>query len=117
MITLQDTVSSVNTQTVAAGKFLRENHDGKLIMVSSASADAFIFRAGIPLKYFITEGTGHYWRNSLGDPRRHAGWVVFFNDESDRVGRKVGKSKILKDHYTQVYKDQTYQIWKIKPVE
>ena len=115
IITLQDTVSSINAQTVAASTYLREHHDGKLIMVSSASADAFIFRAALPLRYFITEGTGYYWRNSLEDPRRHAGWIVFFQDKSDRVGKVVSTSPILKDHYENVYNDTTYQIWKLKP--
>lgn len=113
-VVLQDTVSSVNDQTRSSSKFLNENHDGGLVLVSSASADAFIFRAGLPLKNFITEGTGDYWRESLEDPSRHASWIVFFNDESDRVGRKVAKSKVLKQKYERVYQDATYQIWKIK---
>lgn len=115
IITLQDTVSSINKQTIEASAFLREHHkEGELILVSSASADAFIFRVGIPLKNFITEGTGYYWRNSLGDPRRHAKWIVFFNDMSDRVGKNVGKKRILTEAYEKVYEDTTYQIWRIK---
>jgi len=118
IITLQDTVSSINSNTVESSKFLSENHtEGELILVSSASVDAFIFRAGIPLKNFITEGTDYYWKNSLEDPRRHAEWVVFFNDMSDRVGKKVGKSRIISDHYVKLYTDDTYQIWKIKKVQ
>jgi len=115
IITLQDTVSSINKQTIEASTFLRENHnDGELILVSSASADAFIYRVGIPLKNFITEGTGYYWTNSLEDPRRHATWLVYFNDMSDRVGKNIGKKKVVREAYEKVYEDTTYQIWKIK---
>lgn len=114
VITLQDTVSSVNVATKAASSYLHEHHDGGLIMVSSASADAFIFRAGIPLKYFITEGTGLYWKQSLQDPTKYASWLVFFNDKSDRVGKVVGNSPSLKKNFDKVYEDATYQIWKKK---
>jgi len=91
---------------------LNEHHNGELILISSASADAFIFRAGIPLKYFITEGTGRYWKESLDNPAKHAGYVVFFNDMSDRVGKKVGKMPVLQTEYKKVYENTTYQIWK-----
>lgn len=111
IITLQDTVSSVNNQTIQASAFLRERHNGKLILISSASADAFIYRAGIPLRYYITEGTGRYWRESLEDPRRHAYFLVFFNDHSDRVGKKMVALPYVEDEYKMIYKDATYQIW------
>lgn len=116
IITLQDTVSSINEQTIAASTFLRDHHNGELILVSSASVDAFIFRAGLPLRYFITEGTSYYWNQSLKDPRTYAGFVVFFNDASDRVGTRVSKLPFLKTEYEMVYRDTTYQIWRKKDV-
>lgn len=116
MITLYDTVSAVNQYTLNSSKYLHNHYDEGLILVSSASADAFIFRAGIPLKNYITEGTGYYWKESLEDPVRHATWVVFFNDKTDRVGRAVGNSESLHKNYSMVYNNQTYQIWKIKPI-
>lgn len=112
IITLRDTVSSVNSQTKAASQFLHDNHTGGLILVSSASADAFIFRTGIPLKNFITEGTGHYWREAVAEPAQHATWLVFFQDHTDRVGRAMKRYKRLEKNYQKVYEDQTYQIWK-----
>ncbi len=114
IITLQDTVSTVNAQTKSASNYLHTQYQGGLILVSSASADAFIFRAGIPLKNFITEGTGHYWAESLSSPSRYATWIVFFNDTSDRVGKVVHTSPELEQNFTKVYQDQTYQIWKRK---
>ncbi|MDQ3098988.1 MAG: glycosyltransferase family 39 protein [bacterium] len=114
IITLQDTVSSVNEQTRKASSFLNSNYRGGLILASSASEDAFIFRAGIPLKNFITEGTGHYWRESLEHPSRYATWIVFFNDTTDRVGKVVYSSPELTEYFEKVYQDQTYQIWKRK---
>lgn len=112
IITLQDTVSSVNQQTYQASTFLREHHRGELILISSASADAFIFRVGIPLRYFITEGTGRYWKESLDEPRRYAGYVVFFKDHTDRVGKRMVKISSFPDDFERIYQDQTYEIWK-----
>jgi hypothetical protein len=113
IVTIKDTVSSVNQQTETASSFLNQQHqDGELILASSASMDAFIFRTGVSLKNFVTEGTGYYWYESLQDPTRHATWIVFFQDKSDRVGRVVGKRSSLEKEYQQVYSDQTYVIYK-----
>lgn len=112
VIAIQDTVSSVNHQTKEASLYLKNNYTGGLILVSSASMDAFIFRAGLPLKSFITEGTGYYWKESLDEPTKHATWIVFFRDKSDRVGRVVSNWDNLDKFYALVYQDQTYQIWK-----
>lgn len=112
IVTLKDTVSAVNNDTRAASDFLHNNYRDGLILVSSASEDAFIFRCAIPLKYFITEGTGHYWKESLKNPSKHATWIVFFNDKSDRVGKNVSHLSQLPKEYTKVYINDTYQIWK-----
>jgi hypothetical protein len=117
MITLYDTVSAVNTYTLNSSKYLHDHYQGGLILVSSASADAFIFRAGIPLKNYITEGTSYYWKESLQDPARHATWVVFFGDHTDRVGKAVAELPSLHNNFERQYKDQTYEIWKLKSVQ
>ncbi len=114
IVTLNDTVSSVNSQTRHASAFLHNHYTQGLIMVSSASSDAFIFRCNIPLKNFITEGTGYYWKDSLNDPGRFATWLVFFQDRSDRVGKAMPANTLLSKTFTQVYHDQTYQIWQKK---
>lgn len=111
IITLQDMVSSINTDTLHAGRFMKERHTSGLVLVSTASADAFVFRTGIPLKNFITEGTGQYWDESLDNPKKHAKWIVFFNDYSDRVGRVIKKNPEFLSDYTMIYQNDTYQIW------
>ncbi len=112
VITLQDTVSSVNADTKNASSYLHDHYNSGLILVSSASSDAFIFRAGIPLKHFITEGSGHYWKESLVSPAKYASWIVFFRDHTDRVGKEIYLSSELTKNFTEVYHDNTYRIWK-----
>jgi hypothetical protein len=112
IITRQDTVSSINTQTIKASDYLHNNYDSGLILISAASVDSFIFRAQIPLKNFITEGSGRYWKESLDNPTKHATWLVFFKDHTDRVGKKVGLWPHLRENFSLQYEDQTFQIWK-----
>lgn len=112
IITLQDTVSSINKQTMDTSNFIHTNYDDGLILVSSASVDSLIFRSGLPLKKFITEGTGNYWTESLQDPTRHARWVVFFRDRTDRVGRQQKNWKNFDKQYELKYEDQTYLVYK-----
>lgn len=112
IITRQDTVSSINNQTLKTAEFLHTNYDEGLILLSAASIDSLIFHAQIPLKNYITEGSGDYWKKSLEDPRVHARWIVFFKDRTDRVGKKVGYWPKLKTYYDLKYEDQTFQVWK-----
>jgi hypothetical protein len=111
LVTLQDTVSSVNPQTIAASAFLHQEYTGGNVLVSSASSDAFIFRANLPLKDFITEGTGGAWTHALAQPEKTAAWIVMFNNHTDRVGKALGANPVLTANYEQVYQDPTYQIW------
>lgn len=114
IITRQDTVSSLNEQTIKLSDYLYENHKGGLILISSASVDSLIFRSRLPLKTFITEGTGDYWRESLKDPKKHATWIIFFRDKTDRVGKVVSKNPDLEKFYQLVYEDQTYLVYNLK---
>ena len=114
VITRQDTVSSLNEQTIKLSDYLYENHKGGLILISSASVDSLIFRSRLPLKTYITEGTGDYWRESLKDPKKYATWIIFFRDKSDRVGKVVSKNPDLNKYYQLVYEDQTYLVYNRK---
>ncbi len=111
LVLSNDTVASVNTETNDATNWLSQNYKGGLILISSASSEAYIFNTGIPMKQFITEGTGHYWRESLINPSKYATYVIFFPSYSDRVGEKMQNNDYLNNNYTVVYKNQTYLIY------
>jgi hypothetical protein len=112
IVTLKDTVSSLNPPTLSASSYLHNHYKSGLILVSSASEDSFIFHVGEPLKDFITEGTGYYWNNSLKDPARYATWIVFFVNHTDRVGKVIADNAILHKDFKNVYTNNTYEIWK-----
>lgn len=113
-IILKDATSSLDKDTLSASTQMKNMYKKGLILVSSASCDAFIFRTGIPLQHFITEGTGSYWRDSLKNPDLNAQYIVHFADKSDRVGKVLGDSSSLLNRYHLVYQNDKYFIWQKK---
>jgi hypothetical protein len=114
VVALRDTVSSVNSQTVQAAGYIHDHYNGGLILCSTASSDAFVYRTGLHLSDFITEGNGHYWTESLSDPTSHATWIVFFGNHTDRVGIAMAKNLNKLEPYHEVYSNQTYEIWELR---
>lgn len=113
-IILRDATSSLDTDTIQASNHLKSIYQKGLILVSSASSDAFIFKTGIHLRNFITEGNGRFWRESLIKPVNHADYIVYFADKSDRVGKTVGDSSSLSQNYILIYRNEKYLIWQKK---
>lgn len=52
-----------------------------LILTSISYNNALAFSTGIPLKRFIHEGTGKFWKDSLVDPTLDAKWIVMANGD------------------------------------
>lgn len=113
-VLLKDTVASINKPTEDAAMWLKKNYKGGLILISSASSESFIFHTQLNLVNFITEGTGHYWFESLKDPSSHAEWVVFFPSFTDRVGKALKNNSKLLSNYNLVYSSDTYFIFQKK---
>jgi hypothetical protein len=113
-VALSDTVASINSDTVEATNWLRKNYDRGLVMVSSASSESFIFRSGLVMRTFITEGTGKYWKMSLVNPAKYAAWVVFFPSYTDRVGKVMKTNPILNSDYDLVFRNNNYLIYKLR---
>jgi hypothetical protein len=110
LVTLHDSVSTVNGVTIETAQYLHDHYRGGLILASSASMDSFIFHANLPLKDFITEGNGYYWNTSLRYPEKYASWAVTFTDYTDAIGR-VFTQPGPKTHFKIVYQNQTYTVW------
>lgn len=111
IITTQDTFSSINKSTADVAKFFNRSYRGGLIFVSSATSDSLIYRIGVPLSNFISEGNGHFWDESLKNPTTYAHWIVFYNDYGDVVGQAMKNSTLLAKEYQLAYKNEVYQVW------
>ena len=97
MVTLTDAVTQRNVlDSTEATQWLNDNvkSDDGLILASVSYHNPLIFATGLPLKRFIHEGTGKYWKESLTHPLLYAKWIIVSNNDS---GDPV---------YTAVYKSQ-----------
>jgi hypothetical protein len=109
---LRDSYAGIDASTTQAATWLGNNYTDGRILISSAKADATIFRTGIDLKNFITEGTGGYWYNSLKEPEKYAEWVVLLPSYDDGVGKQLKSNKTLADNYSVAFENQTYVVLK-----
>lgn len=111
IITIEDGVRGASADFLdGAGDWIGNNITEGLILVAASSNDALMFRSGLPLKQFITEGAQHYWHESLDDPTIHADWVIMH--KGDLVYRHVIDNSNFLQNYTLVYHDDFSYIYK-----
>lgn len=92
-------------------EYFKDIYDGGLILASSAGTDIELFEIGIPLKNYITEGTGKYWGESIKDPSRYAKWIIMTETDDDRVGRLVRSTEGF-SKFTRIYSGGDFSIYK-----
>jgi hypothetical protein len=96
------------------------------ILISAASHDAIIFSSTLPMKKFIHEGTGDYWKSATASPDRWARWIVMRTyDDNDSTWRLVKASDglakyelVAKYPFADVYqlKDEFLKELNTKPI-
>lgn len=96
-------------------KWLNENYDGGLIMISALKHDPQMLQLGYDYKTYIHEGTGKYWKESIISPEKHASWLLFdpLNKE-DQVTKFVANNSTINDNFDLVYSNKVTKIYKIK---
>jgi hypothetical protein len=116
----EDNISS-NPGDLESSNWLKQNYDGGLIMISALKHDPIMFYLGVNYKNFIHEGAGKYWLTSRDEPQKYATWIFMFSKENYRGGQSDDSvTKYLADNpnlavfYDLVYKDNTYEIYKLK---
>jgi hypothetical protein len=115
-VTLADGVNGLkNTYyTVEASKWLADNYKGGLILTSLASHDAFVARAGIPMKNYIHEGTREHWVNALKNPSKSAAYITVLSYPPDSVYKIIAKNPDFTDNYILVHNYGKFEIYKRK---
>jgi len=97
--------SQKNVSEVAGWLNTNALHENEFILISAASHDAIIFSSGLPMKRFIHEGTGDYWRNAHESPEKWVRWIIMrTNDQNDLTYTTLSKyggfeKYDLVDHY------------------
>ncbi len=113
VITIQDSVrGSSGFFLDDTGAWLNENASQGLILTAASSNDALIFKSGLPLKHFITEGMAKYWNEALIHPARHADYIIMH--EGDLVYNNLVGTSEFTENYKLVYLGNFASVYKKK---
>jgi hypothetical protein len=128
-VTIDDArVGSSQKNVSEVSGYLKTNAKNKegFILISAASHDAIIFSSDLPMKRFIHEGTGDYWKSATASPDRWARWIVARTyDDNDSTWRLIkntdGLAKyelVAKYPFADVYqlKDEYLKDLNTKPI-
>lgn len=110
IITIEDGVKGASGDFLnSAGAWIKENSKNGLILVAASSNDALLFKAGLPLKRYITEGVRLYWQQALVDPTINAEWIIMH--KGDLVYKNLIENPLFLENYRLVYKDEFSYIY------
>jgi hypothetical protein len=100
--------------TVEASAWFRDHYEGGLILTSLASHDAFVARAGLPMRNYVHEGTREYWDEALINPSDDIQYITVLSFPPDSVYRALAKNKTFLTQYTLVHNYEKFEIYKRK---
>lgn len=114
-VSISGNITQGTPKEKAMTKWLRQNYDGGLILISALKHDPQMLQLGLKYNKYIHEGTGKYWKESTKDPQRYATWIVFDSyNKDDQVTKFLGSSPVLNLYYNLVFEDDGMRIYKIK---
>lgn len=118
-VTIDDAVVGASGKNVKeVSGWLQDNvtNEEGFVLISAASHDAIIFSSHLPMKRFIHEGTGDYWKEATAHPSRWARWIVLrTNDVNDSTFREIGDNPEFKERYTLERTLPFADIYELKP--
>lgn len=107
--------SQKNVSQVSAWLHAHVPDQEGLVLISAASHDAIIFSSGLPMKRFIHEGTGDWWRQATQTPDHWARWIVMRTySEEDSTYRLIKDTPGLQ-YYTKVQAYPFADVYELKP--
>lgn len=117
-VTIDDARFGSSQKNVSeVSSWLTQNAGSKkgYVLISAASHDAIIFSSKMPMKRFIHEGTGLYWKSATALPDRWARWIIMRTyDDNDLTWKAVSRTKGF-SKYTKVKSFPFADIYELKP--
>ena len=117
-VTIDDALIGSSGKNVAeVSGWLKNNVTNQkgFVLISVASHDAIIFSSGLPMKRFIHEGTGNYWKLATGNPKKWATWIVMrTHDPNDMSFREI-RNTDWETAYTLINHYPFADIYELKP--
>lgn len=118
VVTIEDALIGASGKNVTeVSGWLKKNVSDEegFVLISVASHDAIIFSSGLPMKKFIHEGTGDYWKLATGNPQKWARWIVMrTNDLTDMTFADIRDTN-WQDYYVLVNHYPFADIYELKP--
>lgn len=116
--TIEDALIGSSGKNVSeVSGWLKENVEEEpgFVLISVASHDAIIFSSGLPMKKFIHEGTGKYWKEATENPQEWASWIVMrTNDVNDMTFKDLADTN-WENYYNLVDHYPFADIYELKP--
>lgn len=107
--------SQKNVSEVSSWLYKNTGNKKGYVLISAASHDAIVFSSGLPMKRFIHEGTGLYWKSATAIPDRWARWIIMRTyDDNDLTWKAVSRTKGF-SKYTKVKSFPFADIYELKP--
>ncbi len=97
----------------AVMEHLRENYDGKKILIDMGRQAPLVYDSGLPVKEFIyNEGGGIFWHAALRNPAESVGWLCAEN--GDAVSERLRMDPGLTASYTMALKTEYFSLYRLK---
>jgi hypothetical protein len=107
--------SQKNVSEVSGWLKINAKNEKGFVLISAASHDAIIFSSGLPMKKFIHEGTGDYWKRATETPRLWARWIIMrTHDNNDQTWKLVSNTPNFLDYYDKVQSFPFADIYQLK---
>ena len=94
----------------AVMEYLRENYDGKKILIDMGRQAPLVYDSGLPVKEFIyNEGRGVFWHAALRNPAESVGWL--FAETGDAVSERLRIDPGLTQSYSLALKTDYFSLY------
>lgn len=97
--------------------YLRQNDDGKMILVAMGDIAPVVYDLKLPVKRFVHEGSKPWWNDAYtyGHPEKVAGWV--FLNQGDRLWKKFHNDPEFHKHFALIGRRKFLELYRQTPNE
>jgi hypothetical protein len=95
-------------------RYLSQNYDGQRILIDMGRQAPLVYDSKLPVKNFIyNDGKGNYWRKTVADPARNAGWLCA--EQGDAVWQVIQGDSGVRGKYSLVVNTENFSLYRRNP--
>jgi hypothetical protein len=93
-------------------RYLRQNHDGRRILIDMGRQAPLVYDSKIPVKDFIyNDGRGAHWHKAVKDPVHNVGWLCV--EKGDAVWQVIQNVPVIREKYFPVVKTENFSLYRL----